>query len=184
MPSDVDSRATEPIEFLLVENDAGVTGASLRYDVTRISGGVVQWLNRTTATFVGSVPADGDRYRTLTQVDATNAPGYYRDTAGGVNLATVVNKVTPTPGSPLIYRVTFYQTAPTVRLLDACDIVAGVTDGVMQQLTGREDLAANGTGVVYANDGVTVLGNYVVTDPSNNPITVPAGAPARRTAQT
>ena len=183
MPSDVDSRATEPIEFLLVENDAGVTGADLRYDVTRISGGVVQWLNRTTATFVGSVPADGDRYRTLAQVDATNAPGYYRDTAGGVNLATITNPTIPLPATPLVYKVTFYQTAPTVRLLDADDIVAGVTDTIRRRITNEERLAADGTLTSYTDAGA-IEATSTVTDKTGGPIVLNTGDPARRTAET
>lgn len=184
MPVDVDSRATEPIAFELLENDAGVTGASLRYDVTRILGGVLQWLNRTTATFVSSVPADGDRYRTLAEVDAANQPGLYRDTAGGVNLPAIVNKTIPLPTAPLVYTVTFYQTAPTVRLLDSDEIRAGVDDGIMQQLVGKEGLDGSGNGQVFASDGVTVIGTYVVADKDGNPLTIPAGVPARRSAQT
>ena len=183
MPVTVDSRAVEPIAFTLLENGQGVTGASLRYDVTRTVAGALQWLNRTTSTFVASVPADGDRYRTLAQVDAVNQPGDYADALGGVDLPAITNATVPLPDAPLVYVVTYYQTAPTARILDTDEIRAGVEDTIRRRITNREQLAANGTLTVYTDAGA-VEATSTVTDVNGDPITVVAGDPARRTKET
>ena len=177
--SSVDARSTEPVSITLAANGVGVTGASLRYDVTRTVAGVVQWLNRTTSTFVGSVPADGDRYRTLTAV--ASAPGQYVD-AAGVNVAGITNPTVPTASAPAVYLVTYYETAPLVLMLCTEEIRAGVDDNVRRQLTNREVLAASGAGTVYADDG-NAEATYQVTDKDGNAITLNPGDPARRSAQ-
>ena len=181
--SSVDARSTEPVSITLAASGVGVTGASLRYDVTRVVAGVVGWLNRATSTFVTTVPADGDRYRTLAEVDAVNAAGLYADAAGGVNVAAITNPTVPTATTPAVYRVTYYQTAPVARLLCTEEIRAGVDDNVRRQLTNREALSAGGTGTVYRDDGVTVEATYTVTDVTGSAISLAAGDPARRSAQ-
>lgn len=184
MPS-VDSRSTEPVLLTLAASGAGVVGAMLRYDVTRVvtGGTTVQWLNRTTSTFVSTPPADGDRWRALTPVDATNAPGEYADAAGGVDLAAITNPTVPTAQAPALYSVNYYQTAPVALYLCSSTIRAGVEDNVRRQLTNREALAGSGAGTLYADDGVTVEATYTVTDKNGGAIVLQAGDPARRTAQ-
>jgi len=176
MPVTVDSRATEPIAFTLLENGQGVTGASLRYDVTRVVAGALQWLNRTTATFVASVPADGDRYRTLTEL----APGDYVDLLGGVDLPAITNATIPDPDAPLVYAVTFYQTAPTARILDSDEIRAGVEDTIRRRITNREEQDTLGVGRSYADDGVTVEATYTVRTKTNTIPTIGDTDPAKR----
>ena len=180
MPVTVDSRATEPIAFTLLENGAGVTGASLRYDVTRVVAGALQWLNRTTATFVASVPADGDRYRTLAQVDAVNQPGDYAVALGGVDLPAITNATIPLPDAPLVYVVTFYQVTPTARILDADEIRAGVEDTIRRRITNREEQDALGVGRSYRDDGVTVEATYTVRTKTNTIPTIGDNDPAKR----
>ncbi len=177
--SSVDSRSTEPVSITLAASGVAVTGATLRYDVTRTVAGVVQWLNRTTDTFVAPVPADGDRYRALTDLGG----GLYEDAAGGVDLAAITNPTVPTAAAPAVYLVNYYETAPLSLLLCSAEIRAGVEDNVRRQLTNREALAANGTGTLYADDGVTVEATYQVTDKTGGAITLSAGDPARRTTQ-
>lgn len=176
MPVTVDSRAVEPIAFTLLENGQGVTGASLRYDVTRTVAGALQWLNRTTATFVASVPADGDRYRTLTEL----VPGNYEDLLGGVDLPAITNATIPLPDAPLVYVVTFYQTAPTARILDTDEIRAGVEDTIRRRITNREEQDALGVGRSYRDDGVTVEATYTVRTKTNTIPTIGDNDPAKR----
>ena len=176
MPVTVDSRAVEPIAFTLLENGQGVTGASLRYDVTRTVAGALQWLNRTTATFVASVPADGDRYRTLTEL----APGNYVDLLGGVDLPAITNATIPDPDAPLVYVVTYYQTAPTVRILDTDEIRAGVEDTIRRRITNREEQDTLGVGRSYRDDGVTVEATYTVRTKTNTIPTIGDTDPAKR----
>lgn len=179
--SSVDARSTEPVSITLAANGAGVAGATLRYDVTRIVGGTtVQWLNRTTSTFVGAPPADGDRWRALASVDA--ARGEYADAAGGVDMAAITNPTVPTAAAPSVYAVNYYQTAPSVIYLCSSEIRAGVEDNIRRQLTNREALASSGAGTVYADNG-SIEATYQVSDKTGGAITLNPGDPARRTAQ-
>lgn len=182
MPS-VDARSTEPVSIVIASSGVGITGATLRYDVTRVVAGSIEWLNRTTNTFAASVPADGDRWKALAQVDAVNAPGLYEDAAGGVDIAAITNPTVPTAAAPAVYSVNYYETAPSALYLCSAEIRAGVDDNIRRQLTNRETLAANGSGTLYRDDGVTVEATYTVTDKTGGPINLQTGDPARRTAQ-
>ncbi len=178
--SSVDSRSTEPVSITLAASGVAVTGATLRYDVTRVVAGALQVLDRSDETFkaAGSVVT---RYRALAEV--AGGGGLYEDTAGGVDLAAITNPTVPTAAAPAIYNVNYYETSPLTLFLCTAEIRAGVEDNVRRQLTNREALAANGTGTLYADDGVTVEATYQVTDKTGGAITLSAGDPARRTTQ-
>lgn len=90
-----------------------LTGATVRVDVVRLDGLVLDWSD---ATFkaIGSVVT---RYQTLTEVSAANFPGRYSTTW---DTSTITNATTPDA-----YLVTYYETAPSAYTLDQDEYLVG-----------------------------------------------------------
>jgi len=173
MPVEIAKGSIEPIIMRLTANGAPVLGATLRYDVTRLDGFV---LDRADQTFraVGSV---GTRYQALPQVDAVAFPGLYRhswDTSTIAN-ANVVD----------LYEITIYD-ANNGRPLASDEIRVGTVDEIKtarRRLTQRASTSDAGVVSLYLDDGISIETTYTLSDVNGDPITIVAGDPARRSAE-
>lgn len=119
MPTvEITPTSVEPLRRTITTSAApgGLTGATVRCDVSRMAAGVFQLLDFADATF--KVPASvGTRYRALAEVSAGNAPGLYA-AATSLDVATIVGGVAA--GDAMT--VTYYMTAPLTATLDADEL--------------------------------------------------------------
>jgi hypothetical protein len=174
MPVEIATGSIEPIIMRLTANGAPVLGATLRYDVTRLDGFV---LDRADQTFraVGSV---GTRYQALPQVDAVAFPGLYRHSW---DTSTIAN-----PETVDLYEVTIYDTG-TGRPLASDEIRVGTVDEIQtarRRLTQRASTSAAGVVSLFLDDGVTLETTYTLRDVNGDPVEIAPGDPARRSAET
>ena len=172
--------STLRLELLVTNSGGGVTaaqGASATVAVRRASSG--DWLDFNDNTFKSS--AWTTRQQTLSEVDATNAPGYF-----GANLN--LNNITLVEGEELVLE---YEGDISGTKQHASDVIRvnHVQEDVKHArlaATGRQeiDLVPNPPDLVtYDRDGTTALTRNAMRDKDNNDMADPAsGNPARRAA--
>lgn len=150
---------------MIAEGGEGLTGATVRCDVRRSSDGLVLDFGDNTFKAVGSV---GTRYRTLSQVSATDWPGLYEGTA--LDLSAIVG------GLPVgaVLTVTYYMTAPSAVTLDQDELrvvaasatAANVSDGtaaVLAGITSDHGAGSYATATGFATSGALAAAQSDIT---------------------